>query len=87
MVRERGSVKAFGAGILSSFGELMNMAEGKAQLEDFDPFSKQPKMSYKDGYQQRYFVLDSFESGRDKLLDYAARIRLPKELAGDASVA
>lgn len=29
----------------------------------FDPFAPQPKMSYKDGYQKRYFVLDSFQVG------------------------
>ncbi|GFH29991.1 tryptophan 5-monooxygenase, partial [Haematococcus lacustris] len=57
VVREGDSVKAFGAGILSSFGELQHLAAGRAQLLPFDPFAPQPKMSYKDGYQQAYFVL------------------------------
>lgn len=35
--------------------------QGSAELVAFDPFAPQPKMSYKDGYQKRYFVLDSFE--------------------------
>jgi phenylalanine-4-hydroxylase len=35
--------------------------QGGAELVPFDPFAPQPKMSYKDGYQKRYFVLDSFE--------------------------
>jgi phenylalanine-4-hydroxylase len=35
--------------------------QGQAELVPFDPFATQPKMSYKDGYQKRYFVLDSFE--------------------------
>ena len=29
------------------------MASGAAQLDEFDPFAKQPKMSYKDGFQKR----------------------------------
>ena len=49
------------AGILSSYGELQHMHKGGAELVPFDPFAKQPKMSYKDGFQRRYFVLDSFE--------------------------
>jgi hypothetical protein len=53
----------------------------------FDPFSKQPKMSYKDGYQKQYFALDSFEGGARQLKDYAATLRMPCELRGDASVA
>lgn len=40
-------------GILSSYGELAHMAAGGAVLEPFDPFTPQPKMSYKDGYQKR----------------------------------
>eukprot|EP00195_Chlamydomonas_chlamydogama_P000269 CAMPEP_0202921848 /NCGR_PEP_ID=MMETSP1392-20130828/77612_1 /ASSEMBLY_ACC=CAM_ASM_000868 /TAXON_ID=225041 /ORGANISM="Chlamydomonas chlamydogama, Strain SAG 11-48b" /LENGTH=334 /DNA_ID=CAMNT_0049615447 /DNA_START=129 /DNA_END=1134 /DNA_ORIENTATION=- len=87
VVREGGEIKAFGAGILSSFGELQHMAAGGAELVEFDPFSPQPKMSYKDGYQRRYYVLDSFESGTAKLRQYATSIRLPEELRGDASVA
>ncbi|KAJ9530868.1 hypothetical protein QJQ45_028836 [Haematococcus lacustris] len=67
VVREGDSVKAFGAGILSSFGELQHLAAGRAQLLPFDPFAPQPKMSYKDGYQQAYFVLESFEDGAAKI--------------------
>ena len=35
------------AGILSSYGEMEHMAQGRAKLLPFDPFAKQPKMSYK----------------------------------------
>jgi hypothetical protein len=45
-------VQAFGAGILSSYGEMEHMAAGKAKLLPFDPFAPQPKMSYKDGFQK-----------------------------------
>lgn len=46
-MREGDSVKAFGAGILSSFGELEHMAAHRAELVPLDVFAPQPKMSYK----------------------------------------
>lgn len=75
VVREGNDVKAFGAGILSSYGEMRNMAEGKAELLPFDPFAKQPAMSYKDGYQKQYFVLESFEDGAAKLREYCEYVQ------------
>jgi phenylalanine-4-hydroxylase len=75
VVREGGDIKAFGSGILSSYGELEYMGQGTAELVPFDPFATQPKMSYKDGYQKRYFVLDSFEAGLQQLRDYAATLK------------
>ncbi|KAG2449024.1 hypothetical protein HYH02_005776 [Chlamydomonas schloesseri] len=77
VVREGDRIKAFGAGILSSYGELAHMASGAAALERLDPFKPQPRMSYKDGYQQRYFVLDSFAEGSELLRSYAASLASP----------
>lgn len=65
--------KAFGAGILSSFGEMEHLLSGEGySVAPFDPFAPQPKMSYKDGIQKRYFSLESFEAGRELLLEYCA---------------
>lgn len=74
VVREGNTIKAFGAGLLSSYGELTHMRSGEAWLKDFDPFTAQPKMSYKDGFQKGYFVLDSFERGAEQLMDYCKSI-------------
>eukprot|EP00210_Caulerpa_lentillifera_P006885 g6582.t1 len=71
VVFEEDEVKAFGAGILSSFGELQWMAENRAKIEPFNPYVAQPKMSYKDGFQKRYFALQSFKAGSKLLNDYA----------------
>lgn len=46
-------------------------------MTDFDPFAPQPKMSYKDGYQKQYFVLNSFQEGAKQLLDYCLTITDP----------
>ena len=65
--------KAFGAGIISSFGEMEHLLSGEGySVAPFDPFAPQPKMSYKDGVQKRYFSLESFEAGRELLLEYCA---------------
>ncbi|KAG1652038.1 hypothetical protein FOA52_001804 [Chlamydomonas sp. UWO 241] len=87
VVREGSETKAFGSGILSSTAELAHMASGAAALQPLDPFAPLPKMSYKDGVQPRYFLLESFECARQQLCDYAASVRLPEELRGDASLA
>lgn len=78
VVREGNQVKGFGAGVLSSYGELQHMASGMPKLVDFDPFAAQPKMSYKDGYQKQYFVLNSFKEGAKQLLDYCLSITDPE---------
>ena len=75
LVQEGRDIKAFGAGVLSSFGELEwacdQEVEQRPIYEPFNPYLKQPKMSYKDGFQKRYFVLESFKNGTDKLRSFA----------------
>ncbi|CAL5221634.1 g3858 [Coccomyxa viridis] len=81
VVEEGDEIKAFGAGILSSFGEMEHMHTGRAKLLPFDPEAKQPKMSYKDGYQKQYYVLKSFAKGAQQLRDYCAKITPPEVMA------
>lgn len=49
VIKQGAEVKAFGAGILSSYGELEHMASGAAELAPLDVYAPQPKMSYKVG--------------------------------------
>ncbi|KAK3246987.1 hypothetical protein CYMTET_43503 [Cymbomonas tetramitiformis] len=72
VVMQEGEAKAFGAGIISSYGEIQHQGAGKATLQKLDPYSKLPKMSYKDGYQQLYMTLDSFEDGVKLLRNFAS---------------
>ena len=44
VVREDGEIKAFGAGVLSSFAELAHMRSGRVDFQPFNPFVPQPKM-------------------------------------------
>ena len=68
----RPTPKAFGAGILSSPGELAHFASGAASLSPLDPWAPLPRMDYKGGYQRHYFTLPSFAAGADMLAAYAA---------------
>jgi len=61
--------------------------QGTPELAPFNPFAPLPKMSYKDGFQKKYFVLDSFDDGARLLRDYARSLQLPEQLRGDPSVA
>lgn len=74
VIREHGEIKAFGAGVLSSYGEMKHMASGTPTFERFDPFAKLPAMRYKDGYQNKYFVLESFADGAARIKKYCEHV-------------
>jgi hypothetical protein len=62
--------------LVCSFGELEWMGSGQAVIEDLNPWRTLPKMSYKDGYQQKYFCLDNFEDGAYMLKEFALTIAM-----------
>lgn len=68
MCRQNGELKAYGAGLLSSFGELEYCLSDKPQIKEFDPavtgLQKYPITEY----QPIYFVSDSFESAIEKMM-------------------
>lgn len=68
LCRQNGALKAYGAGLLSSFGELEYCLTDKPQLKDFDPdvtgLQKYPITQY----QPIYFIAESFESAIDKMM-------------------
>lgn len=68
MCRQGGELKAYGAGLLSSFGELEYCRSDKPEIRPFDPpvtaLQKYPITSY----QPVYFVSDSFEDAKEKMM-------------------
>ncbi|CAB4020918.1 phenylalanine hydroxylase [Paramuricea clavata] len=65
--RQNGELKAYGAGLLSSFGELQYCLTDKPQFGEFDP-EKIAGTEYPiTEYQPKYFVADSFESAKEKV--------------------
>lgn len=81
-VKEGEEIRAFGAGLLSSFGELKHMRDGTdgvvPEFVELDPFTKLPKTSYKDGFQKKYYLCDSFTDTIAKLRAYSRSICNPK---------
>jgi len=77
LCRQNGQLKAYGAGLLSSFGELEYCLSDKPQLMPFDP----PKTSLQtypiSEYQPVYFVAESFADAKQKLVEFATRIPRP----------
>lgn len=56
-------IRAFGAGILSSYGEMNHMIHNKAKIIPLENHDQQfPKINYKGGFQDFYYSLNSFES-------------------------
>lgn len=68
LCRQDGKLKAFGAGLLSSFGELQYALSGKPELREFEP-SKTGLQKYPiTEYQPIYYVAESFEDAKDKMM-------------------
>lgn len=68
LCRQEGELKAYGAGLLSSYGELQYCLSDKPQHKDFDPevtgITKYPITQF----QEVYYVADCFESAKEKTM-------------------
>ena len=68
LCREKGgAIKAFGAGLLSSFGELEYCLTDKPEKADFDPAVTGDTEYPITEYQPKYFVTSSFEDAQRKM--------------------
>uniref|UniRef100_A0A8C5DF64 Tyrosine 3-monooxygenase-like n=1 Tax=Gouania willdenowi TaxID=441366 RepID=A0A8C5DF64_GOUWI len=85
LCREDGELKAYGAGLLSSYGELMYALSKEPQHKAFDPEQTVLQPYQDQTYQPVYFVSESFEDVKNKLRNYSASIRRPFALRYDAS--
>ena len=68
LCRQNGELKAYGAGLLSSYGELQYCLSDKPQHKEFDPeitgTTKYPITMF----QEVYYVAESFESAKEKTM-------------------
>ena len=68
LCRQEGELKAYGAGLLSSYGELQYCLTDKPEHKDFDPkITGATKYSITQ-YQSVYYVAESFESAKEKTM-------------------
>ncbi|XP_078077221.1 tyrosine hydroxylase 2 [Mustelus asterias] len=73
--RQNGALKAYGAGLLSSYGELMYSLSGEPQYKAFNPDATAIQTYQDQTFQPVYFVAESFEDAKSKLRIYASKIR------------
>jgi len=86
LCREKGvgaadkEIRGFGAGVLSSFGELEHAHSGKPQLLDWDPETAARTNYPIEKYQPTYFVAKSFASATEKIRQFASTLERPFEV-------
>lgn len=73
MCKQNGEVRAYGAGLLSSFGELIHSLSDKPERRPFVPEKAAVQPHQDVEYQDVYYVADSFEEAREQLRQYIAR--------------
>merc|ERR1712038_110823 len=76
-MEKNGKMKAFGAGLLSSFGELEYCLTDKPEKADFDPAITGVTEYPITDYQPKYYVTQSFEDAQRKMREFANTIPKP----------
>ncbi|XP_025097348.1 protein henna-like isoform X2 [Pomacea canaliculata] len=77
LCRQEGHLKAYGAGLLSSFGELQYALTDKPEVRPFDPQKTSTQEYPITSFQPVYFVADSFDDAKEKLKAYSLTIPRP----------
>lgn len=65
--RQDGELKAYGAGLLSSYGELQYCLSGAPELREFEPIKTGEQKYPITEYQPVYYVAESFENAKEKM--------------------
>jgi phenylalanine-4-hydroxylase len=84
LCKQDGQLRAYGAGVLSSFGELEYSLSGEAENRPFDPSFAAIQEYPITSYQPLYFVADSFKDAQDKVREFAATMDRPFSVYYDA---
>ncbi|CDW76459.1 phenylalanine 4-monooxygenase [Stylonychia lemnae] len=85
MCKEKGGLKAYGAGILSSVGELEYCVSDKPKYLPLDPFEiAQNHLDYPiSSMQPLYFVAESFAEAKQQITNYCEQINKPFNVTYD----
>ncbi|KAL4622698.1 tyrosine 3-monooxygenase isoform X2 [Arapaima gigas] len=77
LCKQAGTIKAYGAGLLSSYGELLHSLSDEPEKRQFDAEAAAMQPYQDQTYQPVYFVSESFADAKEKLRAYVAGIKRP----------
>lgn len=77
LCRQGGEVRAYGAGLLSSFGELEYCLSDKPKKLPFEPAQMAVQKYPITEYQPVYFVAESFQDAKSKVREFASSLNRP----------
>ena len=66
LCRENGQLRAYGAGLLSSYGELQHALSDQPQLLPYEPSTTCVQPYQDQDYQDTYFVAESLTDAQEK---------------------
>lgn len=80
LCKEKDEVKAYGAGLLSAYGELLHAISDKPEHRAFDPASTAVQPYQDQEYQPIYYVAESFEDAKEKFRRWVSTMSRPFEV-------
>ncbi|KAK9500043.1 hypothetical protein O3M35_001385 [Rhynocoris fuscipes] len=80
MCKEHGQMKAYGAGLLSSYGELLHAVSDKPAHKPFEPAITALQPYQDQDYQPIYFVAESFDDAKEKFRRWVSTMSRPFEV-------